>query len=379
MVQICLSFIVVSFLIGFPIMAVILYASRRAGLLDQIGEEAHKKHLVAVPNTGGIGIFWAVAIPMILILFGIWIVPKEVYEEYLPTVYMHLDGLRSRTSMGGAILIALAILHLMGMIDDRRPLGPYVKLAVQLIAATTLVVFADMHVLKFLGGEEYLGLLGTVISVSASVLWFTVIINAFNMLDNMDGLSAGVAAICTAIYLAATLIGGQWFVATLAALLLGALIAFLVFNFPPAKMFMGDGGSLVIGTLIAVLSVRTTYFDPESSVHPGHWYGVLMPLMILAIPLYDFVSVTLIRLAQGRSPLSGDHQHFSHRLVRKGLSRRSAVLIIWLCTIVTGLSGIMLGTLDKWQAILAAVNTFAVICLLAILEHTTPQVDESIR
>ncbi|QDU32408.1 WecA-like glycosyltransferase [Poriferisphaera corsica] len=375
MIWICLSFIAISFLIGFPILAVILYASRRVGLLDQVGLESHKRHQVPVPNTGGLGIFWAVAIPMILVLFGIWIIQPETYAEYVPQLYAHLPGLRSRTSMGGVVLIALAVLHLMGIIDDRKPLGPYIKLAVQLSVSAALVIVADMRVLQFLETPELLGGLGYVISIVVSIVWFTVIINAFNMLDNMDGLSAGVAMICTAIYLSATIISGQWFVASLAAMLLGALLAFLCFNFPPAKMFMGDGGSLVIGMLIGVLSVRTTYFDPASVVRPGHWYGVLMPLMILAIPLYDFVSVTLIRLAQGRSPFTGDHQHFSHRLVAKGLSRRAAVLIIWLCTVVTGLSGIMLGTLDKWQAILAAINSLAVIVLLAILEHTTSRAD----
>jgi UDP-GlcNAc:undecaprenyl-phosphate GlcNAc-1-phosphate transferase len=154
-----------------------------------------------------------------------------------------------------------------------------------------------------------------------------------------------------------------------------------VFNVPPAKVFMGDGGSLVLGLLLAVISIRTTYFDTEVGTAasggakqgaPGAWYGVLMPLMVLAIPLYDFTSVTLIRLAQGKSPFVGDQNHFSHRLVRKGLSRRAAVIVIWLCTLATGLAGVMLGSLEGWQAALAAGQTVAILALLALLERSKP-------
>ncbi|WP_432798862.1 MraY family glycosyltransferase [Poriferisphaera sp. WC338] len=372
MIYICLLFIVVSFLINLPLTMIIRNASTRAGLLDQVGEEAHKRHENPVPNTGGIGIFWAIAIPMLLIMFLVLVIPESIFQKFLPDVVPHLPGLRDRIPMGGGILGSLAVLHFMGLFDDRRALGPFIKLIVQIGVSAALVIFAQMRILEFLDTAIPTGY---ALSVLVSILWFVIIINAFNMLDNMDGLSGGVAAVIAALFLASTIIGGQWFVASLAAMLLGALIAFLCFNFPPAKIFMGDGGSLVIGALIAVLSVRTTYFDSNAAgiTPPGHWYGVLMPLMVLAIPLYDFISVTLIRLAQGRSPFAGDHQHFSHRLVRKGLSRRAAVFVIWLCTLCTGLSGVMLGTLDKWQAVLAALNTLAVVILLAILEHTAPQ------
>ncbi len=94
-----------------------------------------------------------------------------------------------------------------------------------------------------------------------------------------------------------------------------------------------------------------------------------MPLMVMAVPLYDFVSVTLIRLSQGRSPFVGDRNHFSHRLVRRGLSIRAAVVVIWLCALATGLSGVMLSSLAGWQAGLAAGQTVAVVAVLALLER----------
>jgi len=268
--------------------------------------------------------------------------------------------------MVAAVLVALLVLHVMGWIDDRWGLSASGKLAVQLLVAAVLAVFFDMRVLQFLDGY---GSVGVAASVVLSVLWMATITNAMNMLDNMDGLSGGVGAIIAALYLAACLIGGQWFVAALAAAVLGGLLGFLVFNFPPARVFMGDAGSLPLGLVLAILSIRTTYFESEAA-SPGGWYAVLMPLVVMAVPLYDLCSVVGIRLWQGRHPFSGDQQHFSHRLVRMGLSRPTAVMVIWLVTLATGIGGVILASVAPWQAAVIAVQVAAVLGILAILEQT---------
>ncbi len=356
----------VSFVVSFPIAGLMLTASRRLGLVDPSGFESHKRHHRVVPNTGGVAIFAGVAVPMAVCLLVVWVVPAQWWSQHTPAVYEHLEGLRRATSMGGGVLTAICILHVLGLVDDRRALGPWIKMTVQLAVAVGLVVLCDVRALQFLDGY---GWWGSVASVTVSVLWITAIVNAMNFLDNMDGLSGGVGAIIAGLYLAATLIGGQWFVAALAALLLGALIGFLVFNFPPARLFMGDAGSLVIGAVLAVISVRTTYFDPQASAPTlGHWYGVLMPLMVMAIPLYDLTSVTLIRLKRGQSPFKGDNNHFSHRLVRRGLSQRRAVLVVWAAALACGLGGVMLGSLEQWQAVLTACQTAAILVLLAAMD-----------
>jgi UDP-GlcNAc:undecaprenyl-phosphate GlcNAc-1-phosphate transferase len=346
----------------------LIRTSLRWGLVDLAGLEPHKADRRRVPNTGGIAIFWSIAGPMAGAMLAVWMVPEDLWYQYLPGVAIHLRGLRETTSIGGGVLAAMAVLHWMGLYDDRRPLGPMIKLSVQTAVAIALTLMADMRVLDLLGN---FGLWGEAASVAISVLWIIVVINAFNFLDNMDGLSAGVAAVCAAVYLAATLYGGQWFVAAIAALLLGALLGFLLLNFPPAKIFMGDGGSLVVGLLIAVISVRTTYFETHLPRAPGAWYGVLMPLMVLAIPLYDFISVTVIRTLRGKSPFVGDQNHFSHRLVRLGMSKRAAVGVILMLTAATGISGVMLGSLNRWQAILAGCQTLAILLTLALLERST--------
>ncbi|MBB6428931.1 MraY family glycosyltransferase [Algisphaera agarilytica] len=372
----------VALLISVPLCLAVRRMSEMWGLVDQAGTEAHKLALLPgrqpIANTGGVALFCAIAWPMVGVLLGVWLVPSEVWEQ-LPGVgenalVTHLPGLQETTKLGGGLLVALAVLHVMGLVDDRRALGAWPKLAVQLAVATGLVVLADVRVLSFLGNPEAGGgTLGLVASIVVSVLWIAVITNAMNFLDNMDGLAAGVGIVVGSLYLAATLIAGQWFVAGLAALLVGGLLGFMLFNFPPARLYLGDGGSLLVGLMLAVISVRTTYVVPgaEPGVLSGPgtaWYGVMMPVLVLAVPLYDFTSVTVMRLLAGKSPFQGDHNHFSHRLLRKGLSKRKALTVILLSTLATGLGGVMLGRLEGWQAVLVAVQAGAVLAVLALLE-----------
>ena len=379
MLLICLSLVGVSFLLALLLSWAAMRLGRRWGYVDRPGSEGgaelHKQHGRVVPVTGGVAIFLAVAMPLLAALVLIWLTPADGWRGWLSPVSDHVEGIREQAPTAVCVLAALAVLHVMGLIDDRRGLSPWPKLLVQLLLASALAVFADLRVLALL---DQFGPVGTAASIITSVLWMVVITNALNFLDNMDGLAGGVAAAAAGLYLAATLMTGQWFVAATAALLVGALLAFLCYNLPPARLFMGDAGSLVVGMLLAVLSVQTTYFDPTQmtggawsglGAGPGAWYGVLMPLMILAVPLYDFVSVTAIRLAQGKSPFRADRQHFSHRLVQRGLSPRGAVLVIWLCTLATGLSGVMLWALSPWQALLAAAQTLAVLAVLALIER----------
>ena len=225
-----------------------------------------------------------------------------------------------------------------------------------------------VHGLHLLDG---FGPIGWILSCTLSILWLVVITNAFNFLDNMDGLAAGVGTIVALVLMVATLLNDQYFISISLALLVGAQLGFLVFNFPPAKIFMGDGGSMVIGWLIAVASVRITFVDaadPQYALGTA-WYGVFMPLVVLAVPLYDFTSVVVLRSLQGRSPFVGDQQHFSHRLVRHGLSTRQAVLVIWAITVATGVNGLVLGSVTPVLALLLVAATLVLLAGLALLER----------
>jgi UDP-GlcNAc:undecaprenyl-phosphate/decaprenyl-phosphate GlcNAc-1-phosphate transferase len=216
-----------------------------------------------------------------------------------------------------------------------------------------------------------------------TLLWVLVITNAMNFLDNMDGLSAGLGAIASACFLAIAVFAGQWFVAAALALLLGSLLGFLWFNKPIASIFMGDGGSLVLGFLLAFLSVRITYataaesplatWDLNQPVSPQpqslmHWYAPLTPLVVLAVPLYDFTTVVLLRLSQGKSPLVGDLQHVSHRLVSRGLTKPLAVVTVCGLAGIVGLAGVLLPGASASEAVLIACQVLLLVIVMAIME-----------
>ena len=129
-------------------------------------------------------------------------------------------------------------------------------------------------------------------------------------------------------------------------MLLGSTLGFLWHNFPPAKIFMGDGGSLLIGLILGVLTVRTTYLSPGARWE-NDWYAVFAPVIVLALPLYDLIVVSIIRLMRGKSPFVGDTNHFSHRLVARGMSRRTAVLCLYLVAAATSVAAIMLPHVER--------------------------------
>jgi len=257
------------------------------------------------------------------------------------------------------MLLGILILFALGLWDDKKHLGPFFKLAVQFAVAITTAAFAEIRVEFFIENK--------IITSALSAIWIVLIINAFNFLDNMDGLSAGIAVIAGSILFTAAAISGQVFVGGLTLVFIGTLLGFLVFNFPPAKIFMGDAGSLVVGFFVALLTLRTTYYHQAQS---GRWYPVLMPLVVMAVPLYDFISVTLLRISQGKSPFVGDTQHFSHRLKKHGLTDTQTVLTLYLATLCAGLGATFLYQVNLAGAILILTQTFMILAIIAIFETT---------
>ncbi len=257
------------------------------------------------------------------------------------------------------ILLCIVALFAVGLWDDKKHLGPFFKLAVQFAVAMTAAAFGEIRVELFIES--------TIISSALSAFWIVLIINSFNFLDNMDGASAGIAVIVSSILFAAAAFSGQVFVGGLTLVFIGTLMGFLLFNFPPAKIFMGDAGSLVVGFFVAMLSLRTTYYHEAQS---GNWYPVFMPLIVMAVPLYDFISVTLLRISQGKSPFVGDTQHFSHRLKRHGLTDTQTALTLYLATLCTGLGATFLYQVDLIGTILIFAQTILVLSIIAVFETT---------
>jgi UDP-GlcNAc:undecaprenyl-phosphate GlcNAc-1-phosphate transferase len=354
-----------SFVLCWILTFVMTRVARRLGFVDE--PSGRKLHADAKPLGGGVAIFLAVALPL---LAGLVYVNISAAALRSPSVQNddpmkpYILGAAQQTPMALGMLAAALLLHIMGLIDDRKSLGPFVKLIVQLIVTAALVIYFDLRALVALG---------YILSVTLTVLWIVGITNAFNFLDNMDGLSAGIAAVATTAFLITTLLIGQWFVAASLSILLGALLGFLVWNFPPARIFMGDSGSLVIGFILGVLTVRTTFLPHDRQWAAG-WYAVFAPVIVLAVPLYDLIVVSLIRVARGKSPFIGDTNHFSHRLVARGMSRRTAVLCLYLLTAATSIAAILLPYVQStFAAMLIFAQTLLVLGVVALLEqHPLP-------
>ncbi|MDH3584548.1 MAG: undecaprenyl/decaprenyl-phosphate alpha-N-acetylglucosaminyl 1-phosphate transferase [Phycisphaerae bacterium] len=365
MLAITLALIAVGFVLSCPLTAWFGAWGRRRGWVEPPGPRRLHREPVAV--TGGMAIFCAIVLPMGVGLVAAVTIPGPWWEANVPAAAPHIAGVVAMTPMAISLIACLIALHVMGLVDDRRDLGPGLKLGVEVAVAALMVVAFDVRLMDL---DAVRDTVGPWPSIALTIVWLVAITNAFNFLDNMDGLCAGVAAICGGLFLATALLGEQWFVASVLALSIGAVLGFAIFNLPPARIFMGDAGSLPLGFLVGLCAVRVTYYDAEGS---GGWWAVATPVVILAIPLYDLVSVTVIRLAQGRSPFRADTQHFSHRLVRRGLSQRNAVMVVWACTLAAGAGGVLLARLPGWGAALVLIQCAAVLLALALLERTSQQ------
>ncbi|MCK6455123.1 MAG: undecaprenyl/decaprenyl-phosphate alpha-N-acetylglucosaminyl 1-phosphate transferase [Phycisphaerae bacterium] len=343
-----------SFAISAAASAVVRRWAQRRGFVDRPG--GHKAHAREVALGGGIAIVAAVILPMLAIFVVAQVLSRGSVESLPALVRTHLGGVLSKSSEGTAIVAGAIVLHILGLLDDLRPVSAVLRFIVQLAVAFILAAFFDVRLLT---------LLSPPLSIALTVLWIVVIINAFNFLDNMDGLAAGVGFIAIGVFSLVAVGTSQIFVPACCWLLAGALIGFLPFNWPPATLFLGDAGSTVIGYLIAILTILTTFYDPTSNQQPT---GVLAPLVVMAVPLYDTLSVVLIRWRAGDSVWRGDRRHFSHRLVRRGMSPRTAVLFIWMATLATALPAIILPHATGWVAMIIALETVAVVALVALME-----------
>lgn len=354
----------VSFVISWCATRLIRKTAPRFGFVDKPG--GRKIHANAKPLGGGIAIFAAVALPMLAILALLQSGALVQNNTHWDVAYIR--GAQQHTPLALGLLGVMLAMHLLGLRDDRKALGPYSKLVVQLSVIGAFVIAFDCRALTTL---DNLGM-GRWPSVLLTVLWIGAITNAFNFLDNMDGLSAGVAAVCTTAFLVAAISIQQWFVAAALAMLLGALLGFLCFNFTPATIFMGDSGSLLIGLMLGVLTVRTTFLQKGTPWASG-WYAVFAPVIVLAVPLYDLVVVSVIRMMRGKSPFVGDTNHFSHRLVARGMSRRTAVICLYLLTASTSVAAILLPHVSAGFAPLIFVQTLLILGVVGLLEqHPLP-------
>jgi len=321
-------------------------------ILDHPGER--KLQDKPMPLLGGAAmlatfiIVTGVNLLLLAILKGANLAPEWAQKQVLGflggSVYMKLLGL-----FAGAVVI-----FLVGLVDDIRHLDPGAKLFGQIVAGLVLVL-SGIRLELFIPNPVAGGVL--------TILWIVLMTNSMNLLDNMDGLAAGVAAIAAFIFFLAVRPLGQTFTSVMHLMVAGTTVGFLFYNFKPATIFMGDAGSMLIGYMLASLAVMSTFYTVFSPTR----VAVLIPLFALAIPLFDTLSVIYIRVKNKESIIRGDKRHFSHRLVESGMTQKQAVLFIYFVAAVVGLGATLLWSL-RLAGVLAviaqAVGIFAIVVLL---------------
>jgi UDP-GlcNAc:undecaprenyl-phosphate GlcNAc-1-phosphate transferase len=345
--------------------------AQRLGLLDR--PNARKVHTTPIPLGGGLGIWIGMVAVFGFGTFMTWMLssnPNWARGMIPESVAVYLPGLMSRIGSIWFLIAGGTILMILGLLDDRRGLDWRIRLLVEFGVAGAVVYGQHLQLSAYIDAPWLTSIL--------SVFWIVMLINAFNMLDNMDALSGGVASIICAV-LAVMLLSTpesslgqpQLFVAAMMLTLLGGLLGFLKHNWPPAKIFMGDAGSYLVGYWIAVGTLLSTYAGARGTTP----HAVLAPLCLLAIPLYDMGSVIWIRLREGRSPFHADKKHFSHRLVELGMTKIQAVATIYLATLTCSLGALILPRTDLVGAGIVLAIVLAMLVLIGVLENLTAGFD----
>jgi UDP-N-acetylmuramyl pentapeptide phosphotransferase/UDP-N-acetylglucosamine-1-phosphate transferase len=317
MVNILLSFftaLLVSIL-SFPSLIKVAYLKR---LVDEPGE-ARKLHFRRVPTIGGIIIFAGT-----LFSFLLWYPFDEIWDVN------HLGrALRDFQYIGATMII----LFFIGIKDDIIGTAPVKKLAGHLVVAFILVIMGDIRITSMHGifGIQELPEWG---GIFLSILTYTVIVNAINLIDGLDGLAGGLGVIASSAMGLWFYFAGAYEYAVLAGALSGSLIGFLVYNFSPAKIFMGDSGSLTIGLVLSVLAIKLIEYPVD--LVPNELIQISKPVFAMAAlvyPLTDTLRIFIYRIVRGISPFAADKNHIHHRLIELGLGHRKTVLLIYAASI----------------------------------------------
>lgn len=302
----------------------------RLGLVDDPDDADYKTHGRPTPCGGGLAVWVGTCVP--LGVAAVWLVserPDLVHDghgwisPWAPYAFFPLEPWSPTVGQVSEVLCLLAAataVMLLGLADDRRPLPPALRLCVQAALAAALVLWVPGFRLGTGGGAALAAVL--------SVLWIVALTNAFNFLDNMNGLAAGLAVVglgtCAALGLAA----GDLPMAVLCLAAAGASGGFLIHNFPAASIFLGDAGGLFLGFLAGAVSVSLSsqLAEPASGLSAAPL--ALLPILPFGLAAYDLVTVVWLRLRRGVAPWLGDTRHVSHRLVAAGIDRTRAVLVL---------------------------------------------------
>jgi UDP-GlcNAc:undecaprenyl-phosphate GlcNAc-1-phosphate transferase len=311
-----------SLMLAVPVRALAL----RVGMVDLPGPR--KVHLQPIPLLGGLAIYGGVLLGAFSLFQG-----------------------EARAQIGG-ILAGATLIATVGILDDRGWLHHQVKLFIGMPLAAGILLLSGIHAQVFsvlVGGK-----LGDVLDAILSVVWVVGVTASFSILDHMDGLCAGIAAMASVFFALLAYVNGQTLVSVLAAAVLGAAAGFLRWNFKPAKIFMGDGGAMFLGFLMATLSLKLRL------EHANHFSSWLAPVLVLGATIFDTTLVTISRSRRGLLPFaSPGKDHVAHRLANLGLGQRGAVLAMYLLGAIAGSLAILVSYVTATQAVVVAIIVVA--------------------
>jgi UDP-GlcNAc:undecaprenyl-phosphate GlcNAc-1-phosphate transferase len=288
----------------------------RTNLVDDPGHR--KTHDAPVPLAGGFAVLTGILLPL-----GVGAVLLKLGIVKISAASAIVHGLDRRAIELVVLALGAVAITLLGWLDDKHELKALPKFIGQILIAIA-VAAACKRITLFVPSEVF--------SYGVTILWLLTVINAFNFMDNMNGLCTGLGAIGAFQFAFIAAAKGEYLVAITGFLMCGALVGFLPWNFPNARAFLGDAGSHLVGYMLAVMAILPHFYTKQEP-HP---LAVLAPLLVLAIPLVDLAQVSLFRTLNRKPFWIGDTNHLSHRLVRAGMSRTRAVLILWLLAAVTG-------------------------------------------
>jgi len=272
------------------------YLAPRLGMMDR--PSGRKIHSHPVPRLGGAAIFLAVLLAAVVL------------------------GERYRFAQFGSIVVGATGVSFLGLVDDRWGVRPFIKVIGQFLAA--LLLWAT--------GVRVGTFHHPALDLITTIFWVGYITNGINLLDNMDGLAGGVAAIAAAYFALMCSFSGQYLVGALSVAVLGACIGFLFYNLNPASIFMGDSGSLFLGFTLAAIGIKLRFPDNVTFVT---W---MVPVLVMGLPIFDTTLVILSRLRRGINPLTHPGKdHISHRLVAAGMTQREAVLTLYVVSFILGM------------------------------------------
>jgi UDP-GlcNAc:undecaprenyl-phosphate GlcNAc-1-phosphate transferase len=355
-----------SFVASLALVPLARFIAFRFGALDEPG--GRKSHQGMMPRTGGIAVFLAFTA---VVLAGYFLSPRLAASiwaaSFFTDAFRLLQEAHRVEGKLAAILAGGAVVFLVGLLDDivgpRFPAS--VKLAGQVLAAILLI---ESGVRTSLLPYNWM-------NVVVTLLWIVGVTNAFNLLDNMDGLSAGVAFVASLVFMVNAWLLGEFFVSLILLAFMGSLLGFLLSNFSPASIFLGDCGSLFIGFMMGSLTLLERYVSHASS----SLFPVLMPLLVLAVPIADTATVVFIRLRARRPIYVGDRCHLSHRLMALGFSVRATAALLYLATFCLGLGAVLLPDAALGESVLILVQALSFIALLLLLMFLRRDGDEESR